>query len=208
MRVTFKALAATAMLAASLPATGQAQPGAPRPAAPPAPAAQPAPAAGPDGNPDRTMAVFSDWVVRCETRPANGTAAAARLCEMAQTTQDQRQQPVAVLAIGRVAKGEPLRLVAQVPVNLQVGPPAKLMLEVPNRPAEAPLTIAFRNCTPRGCFAELELRDEAVLRRLRARPAEAAGRLEWKDAGGGDASIPVSFRGFTAALDALAKEGE
>ena len=77
------------------------------------------------------MAVFTDWVVRCETRAANGTAPAARLCEMAQTTQDQRQQPVAVLAIGRTAKGEPLRLVAQVPVNLQVGPPAKLVLDIP-----------------------------------------------------------------------------
>ena len=206
MRVTFKALAATAMLAASAPTIGQAQT-AQRPAAPPAQAA-PNPAPAGESSPDRTMAVFADWVVRCETRAASGTTPAARLCEMAQTTQDQRQQPVAVLAIGRTAKGEPLRLVAQVPVNLQVGQPAKLVLDIPNRPAEAPLTVAFRNCMPRGCFAELELRDEAVLRRLRARPAEAAGRLEWKDAAGGDASIPVSFRGFTAPLDALAKEGE
>ena len=206
MRVTFKALAATAMLAASAPTIGQAQT-AQRPAAPPAQAA-PNPAPAGESSPDRTMAVFADWVVRCETRAASGTTPAARLCEMAQTTQDQRQQPVAVLAIGRTAKDEPLRLVAQVPVNLQIGPPAKLVLDIPNRPAEAPLTVAFRNCIPRGCFAELELRDDAVLRRLRARPAEAAGRLEWKDASGGDASIPVSFRGFTAALDALAKEGE
>ncbi len=202
MRVTFKALAATALLASLIPAIGQAQP-APRPAAP-----TPTPAAPAESSPDRTMAVFADWVVRCETRPASGSTPATRLCEMAQTTQDQRQQPVAVLAIGRTTKGEPLRLVAQVPVNLQVGPPAKLVLDIPNRPAEAPLTVAFRNCAPRGCFAELELRDEAVLRRLRSRPAEAAGRLEWKDAGGGDASIPVSFRGFSAALDALTKEGE
>ncbi|WP_160299791.1 invasion associated locus B family protein [Belnapia sp. F-4-1] len=202
--MTFKALAATVMLAAFVPAIGQAQPAAQRPAAQPQPAQAPAA----ESSPDRTMAVFTDWVVRCETRAASGTASATRLCEMAQTTQDQRQQPVAVLAIGRTVKGEPLRLVAQVPVNLQIGPPAKLVLDIPNRPAEAPLTVAFRNCIPRGCFAELELRDDAVLRRLRARPAEAAGRLEWKDASGGDASIPVSFRGFTAALDALAKEGE
>jgi len=206
MRVTFKTLAVAAVLAALAPALGQAQPSGQRAAPPPPPQAAPQPAA--EHGPDRTMAVFTDWVVRCETRPASGAAPAARLCEMAQTTQDQRQQPVAVLAIGRTAKGEPLRLVAQVPVNLQVGPPAKLVLDMPNRPAEAPLTVAFRNCTQRGCFAELELRDEAVLHRLRARPAEAAGRLEWKDAAGGDTSIPVSFRGFTAAMDALAKEGE
>jgi hypothetical protein len=47
-----------------------------------------------------------------------------------------------------------------------------------------------------------------VLRRLRARPADAAARLEWKDAGGGGASIPVSFRGFAAALYAPAMEGD
>ncbi|SDB61175.1 Invasion protein IalB, involved in pathogenesis [Belnapia rosea] len=154
------------------------------------------------------MAVFADWIVRCETRAAAGTAPAARQCEMAQTTQDQRQQPVAVVALGRTGKGEPLRIVAQVPVNLQIGPPARLVLDIPNRPAEPPLALAFRNCVPRGCFAELEMRDEAVLRRLRSRPAEAAARMEWKDAAGGDASIPVSFRGFAAAFEALAKESE
>ena len=124
---------------------------------------------------------------------------------MAQTTQDQRQQPVAVLALGRSAKGEPLRLVAQVPVNVQVTQAARLVLDQPGK-QEAPLTLGFRNCSPRGCFADLELRDEAVLRRLRSRPAEAAGRLEWRDATGAEASIPVSFRGFAPAYEALAKE--
>ncbi|MBL6457643.1 invasion associated locus B family protein [Belnapia sp. T6] len=177
---------------------------APRAAAQPTQA--PAPTPAPE-SPERTAAVFADWVMRCETRPANGTNPAARLCEMAQTTQDQRQQPVAVLAIGRVAKGEPLRLVAQVPVNVQVGQPARMVLDTPAR-QEPALTLPFRSCNPRGCFAEFDLRDEAVLRRLRSRAADAPARLEWRDATGAEAAIPVSFRGFSAAYDALAKEPE
>jgi invasion protein IalB len=58
-----------------------------------------------------------------------------------------------------------------------------------------------------GCFAEFELRDEAVLRRLRGRNPDQQGRLEFKEPSGQDIAIPVSFRGFTAALEALQKEG-
>jgi invasion protein IalB len=146
--------------------------------------------------------MFGDWAMRCEQQP-NG-----RTCEMAQTIQDQqRQQPVAVVALGRAAKGQPLRLVAQVPVNVQVSEAARLVLEIPGR-QEAPLALAFGKCVPQGCFAELELRDQAVLRRLRGRPADAAGRLEWRSAAGAEATIPVSFRGFVAAYDALAKEAD
>ena len=201
----------TALLIATLGGgLAQAQP-APRPAAqapaPAAPAPAPPAAATPAESPERTMAVFGDWVVRCEGRAATATAPAGRNCEMAQTTTDQRQQPVAVLALGRQAKGEPLRLVAQLPVNVQPGPGARLTLDLPGR-AEPPLPLPFRHCIPNGCFADAELRDEALLRRLRSRPAEAAGKLEWRNAAGVDSSIPVSFRGFGAAYEALAKEAE
>ena len=201
----------TALLIATLGGgLAQAQPAA-RPAAPAAPAAPApapvAPAATPADSPERTMAVFGDWVVRCEGRAATATAPAGRNCEMAQTTTDQRQQPVAVLALGRQAKGEPLRLVAQLPVNVQPGPGARLTLDLPGR-AEPPLPLPFRHCIPNGCFADAELRDEALLRRLRGRPAEAAGKLEWRNAAGAESSIPVSFRGFGAAYEALAKEAE
>jgi len=142
------------------------------------------------------MASFGDWVVRCEQRPTGG-----RGCEMAQTSADQRQQPVSVLALGRPARGAPLRLVAQVPVNVSVGQPAQVTID----PA---LTLPFKSCTPRGCFAELELRDAAILQRLRSRAAEAAARLEWRDAAGQEAGVAVSFRGFTAAFEALSRESE
>jgi invasion protein IalB len=97
--------------------------------------------------------------------------------------------------------------VAQVPVNVQVAQAARLVLDAAGR-QEAPLVLTFRNCVPAGCFAELELRDQAALRRLRGRAADAAGRLEWRNAAGGEAGIPVSFRGFAAAYDALAKQAD
>lgn len=190
------------LLGLALPAAAQpARPAAAPP--PPTPAAAPSPPPAAE-SPDRTTAVFGDWVVRCETRP---TTPPVRGCEMAQTTADQRQQPVSVLAVGRQAKGEPLRLVAQVPVNVQTGQAAKLVLDSPGR-QEPPLTLAFRHCIPNGCFADIELRDDALLRRLRGRPPEAAGRLEWRNAAGAEIAIPVSFRGFATAFEALAKEAE
>lgn len=177
---------------------------APPPTAPaPATAPTPAPAADPGESPDRTMAVFGDWIMRCAVRAAPATG---RNCEMAQTTADQRQQPVAVLAIGRKAHGEPLRLVAQVPVNVQPAQAARLALDGPGR-TEAPLLLPFRHCILSGCFAEVELREDS-LRRLRGRAADAAGRLEWRNAAGQDTAIAVSFRGFNAAYEALSKEPE
>ncbi|HEY4253077.1 MAG TPA: invasion associated locus B family protein [Roseomonas sp.] len=167
-----------------------------RPATPPAaPAAAPAPAPS-ASTPERTLSSFGDWVVRCEQRPAGG-----RGCEMAQTSTDQRQQPVAVLALGRPARGEPLRLVAQVPVNITTAQAARITIE----PA---LVLPFKSCTPRGCFAELEMRDAALLQRLRSRAADAAARLEWRDAAGQEAGVALSFRGFAAAYDALSRETE
>lgn len=175
--------------------TAQANPGQPTPGA-----AQPA--AGEGGGPERTTAQFGDWAVQCAVLPQGNR----RICEMAQLVQDQqRQQPVAVVAVGRTTKEQPMRIAVRVPVNVVVSAPAQLVLD---GTAGEPLTLSFTRCTlnPVGCFAERELRDD-VLRRLRSRPAEQGGRVVWRDAAGGEASIPVSFRGFAAAYDALLREG-
>jgi invasion protein IalB len=187
------------------PGPAMAQP-APRGTAQPA---TPAPRATPEG-PDRTQAVFADWTLRCETRPPApnappGAAAPARNCEIAQTAHDQQQHPIAALALGRLTRSEPFKLTAHLPLNVQVATPAQLVLEAPGR-REAPLTLPFRSCTQRGCFAQIELRDEAMLRRLRSHPAEAPARLEWHDPAGGEQTAAISFRGFGAAFEALGRE--
>jgi invasion protein IalB len=175
------------------------------------PQAAPEAAAGPD----RTSAVFGDWTLHCMPRhapPAGGPPPGrGRVCEMVQTAQDQRGQTITAFGVARATRTDPLRLVALVPVNVQPAQPVRLVLEPPGaaatqagRPAE--LALPFQNCQPRGCAAEAEMRDEAMLRRLRARPADQQGRLEWRDAAGQTRTIPVSFRGFAAALEALERE--
>jgi len=187
-----KAAALLGVLAVPAVAPG-AQTARPAPApATPAPAAQAPRAEGPD----RTVAQFSDWSVTCAT-----PAGAARACEMAQAVQNPARQLSAVMAIGRSAKGAPMRLVVQVPVNVRVAQPLRMAAE-----GGEPITLAFRSCNNLGCFAEMELRDDALLRRLRTHPADQAGRLEWRDAGGNELALPVSFRGFVPALDGLLRE--
>ena len=115
--------------------------------------------------PDRTTALFGDWTVHCE-----GRAGAGRVCEMAQTRQDPRQQIAAILALGRLAPDQPYRLIARVPVNVQVATAARLA-EGPGT-ADPSISLAFRSCGPLGCFAEAELADQAATRRLRGRPAD------------------------------------
>ena len=176
--------------------------------APPA-QAQPAraqpPASPPTELPDRTQATFGEWAVRCETqRPANQPV--VRACEIALTMNDQRGQPIAQIVMGRTARTEPHRMLVQLPLEMRVDQPARLLLDPAAPPAEA-LSLPFRLCsaTRGGCFGELDALAPAVLSRMRAR-ADNQGRLDFRDATGRDVQILFSFRGFGQALDALARE--
>ena len=54
-----------------------------------------------------------------------------------------------------------------------------------------------------GCFAEFEVKDETIKQRI---AISAPGKLTFADAGGHEISVPISFKGFTAAFDALLKD--
>lgn len=156
------------------------------------------PAAG--QSPTRTTATYDDWTVRCETPPATPPATAQKICEIFQTQQLQGQAaPAWQVAIGRAAKADPLRLVVQMPVNVWLAAAPRLALD----DKQPPLALAHKRCMPAGCFADAELGDD-MLRRLRARTEP--GRIEYKDAIQRDVAVPLSFKGFAAALDALAKQ--
>jgi invasion protein IalB len=161
----------------------------------PRPAPEPPPA--PDEAPQSTTATYGDWVLQCVTRagPPRET-----VCDMAQVTQIQGKNiPFSRVAVARPQKGQPVKLIAQVPVN------ASFATEVRLQPAEneAALQVPFANCTPNGCFAEFDLKDDAI-RKLKA--AAGAGKLSFADAGGHDVTVPVSFNGFGQAFDALARK--
>lgn len=146
--------------------------------------------------PQRTTATFDDWTVRCETR---GTPP-VKNCEMVQAVTAQGQtNPVAQVAIGRAGKSEPVKVVFQLPINVWIQNGVKLVYDT----KIAGLAASFRWCVPSGCFADLDLKDD-IVKRMRA--ATEQGRFEFKDASQRDVAIPVSFKGFSQAFDAMTKE--
>jgi invasion protein IalB len=146
--------------------------------------------------PQRTSASYEDWTLRCEIQ---GTPA-QKACEIAQSATAQGQPaPLSQIAIGRPVKSEPMKIIFQVPVNVWLPTGTKLVYDE----KEPGLAATFKRCMPTGCFAEADLKED-LAKKLRARTVN--GRLEFKDAVQRDVAIPVSFKGFGQAFDALSKE--
>lgn len=164
-----------------------------------APAATPEVSRVVDAEPNSTSASFGDWVLRCQ-RLGNG-ADVQHVCEVAQQIHGQDQQnPVGELAIGRLKKGDPLRLTFVLPVNVTFLKPPTFSADgsVPE-----PLDLGWRKCLPGGCIADALLKDD-VLRRWKTQ--KVAGRITWTDAAGRDLAVQLSSRGLTQAIDALSNE--
>lgn len=144
--------------------------------------------------PQSTAATYGDWVVQCQMQ--SGTPP-KKICAMAQVTQVQgKNVPFSRVMIAEPEKSEPLKLVVQVPVNASFA----TMVRVQTTASDPGMAASFARCVPLGCFADFEINEE-TLKKLRA--ATGAGKLTFPDAGGRDVVIPVSFKGFSAALDAL-----
>ena len=149
--------------------------------------------------PGTTIAGYGDWVLRCQRVGAQGKT--MRVCEVAEMIQVQGQNaPIAQVAIGRMARGEPLRLTAAVPPAVTFPSAVRIVAEKEGRA----LDLEWRRCLPGGCFADVPVKDD-LLKRWRG--LTEPGRLTFKDASGREVSLPLSFRGLAQALDALAKEG-
>ncbi len=160
-------------------------------------AAPTAPAAASSESPQRTTATYDDWVLQCETRTGPPPE---KICDMAQVTQVQgRNTPFSRVAVLRPVKGQPVKLIIQVPINASFAAPVR----VSTAESDAGITSPFARCVPAGCFSEFELRDD-VLKKFRT--ASGAGKISFPDAGGHDVTVPLSFKGFAQAYDALAKE--
>ncbi len=196
----FFAAAAAAQQPAAHPSpqrAPQAQP-MPNPQASPA-VAQPTPSAQPaQGNlPQRTTATYDDWIVQCD---AQSGGASHKFCEMTQVTQFQgNNQPFSRIAVLRPTKEQSRRLVVQVPVNVTFSANVRVQIN----DSDPGLVGPFARCVPGGCFAEFDLKDDAV---KKFRSTNTAGKLSFADAGGHNISVPVSFKGFGQAYDALMAE--
>ena len=90
-------------------------------------------------------------------------------------------------------------MVFQLPINIYIPGGVRFVYDG----KETPLPATYRWCVPAGCFADIELKEDLV-KRLRTRTLP--GRFEFQDAAQRNVAIPVSFKGFGQAFDALAKE--
>ena len=138
--------------------------------------------------PRRTTATYADWVVQCETEAQQPRQ---KVCDIAQSTQVQgRNLPFSRVAIAHPVKGQPVRLVVQVPVNITFA----INVRIQTGDADAGVAAPFARCTPNGCFAGFDIKDD-VLKKFRA--AIGAGKLSFADAGRYDVSVPLSFNALT-----------
>ena len=145
---------------------------------------------------DRTTATYEDWVVECQ---AGAGSPPRQTCDMAQLTLVQgKNAPYSRVALESPKAGGQLKLIIQVPVNVSIA----TNVVIRTGDADPGLTAPFARCTPEGCFADFVVGDEA-LKRLRA--AGGGGHLNFADAAGRQVVIPLSFKGFGQALDALAR---
>jgi len=190
----FRKAVIAAIAAASLTASGistTAEQPVQRPAAPRPPVVRPS--AGTE-TPQSTSATYDDWVVQCQMQVGTPPK---KICVMEQVTQVKgKNVPFSRLMITQPLKGDLLKLVVLVPVNVSLA--AKVRLQ--RTASDVDMAVAFSRCVPIGCFADFEINDE-LLKKLRA--VSGAGKLTFADAGGHDVVIPVSFKGFGAALDAM-----
>jgi invasion protein IalB len=160
-------------------------------------AAQTAAQAPAQSAPQQTTATYEDWIVRCETLQGPPVQ---KTCEMVQYTQVKGQQGVLTqVAIGRPLKGQPVKMVVQVPVGVWL--PTGVTLTTGSK--DPGISATFKRCATAGCFADTDVRDDTI-RKLRALTDQ--GHIDFKDGAQKDVSLPVSFKGFGAAYDALSKE--
>ncbi len=144
-----------------------------------------------------TTATYDDWVLQCQS---SAGPTPQKICDIAQVTEVQgKNLPVSRVAISRPAKGQPFRLVVQVPVNVSLR--ANVLIKV--NQSDPGLAAPFDRCLPGGCFADFELKEDVIKKFL---GGTAAGKITFKTANEQTATIPISFKGFAQAFDALIKQ--
>ncbi|MFY7925000.1 MAG: invasion associated locus B family protein [Aquidulcibacter sp.] len=147
--------------------------------------------------PEFTTAGFGDWLLRCSQPEGR-----ARNCEVIHAVTVQGQT-LAQLAIGRAAAGQPLMLTLVVAPNITVTTAPKIALPGAAGRASSNVDLNWRRCLPGLCFADANASD-ASLAQMRRQTEN--GRLDFQTADGRDMQLPISFRGISAALDALGRE--
>ena len=146
---------------------------------------------------ERTLATYGDWTVSCAKASRSG---AGKSCGLVQVQKNKGQTTtVSQIGIGRDIKTDPVKISIEIGANAWIPTGVKLTAS-----DNAFVIIAsFKWCISTRCLADAELSDVDI-KNLRAQ--KDAGRIVYKSASQTDVSIPVSFSGFSEALNALQKE--
>lgn len=138
---------------------------------------------------------FGDWTQLCKTRPG----VSGRKCFLTQTviqTKDKNRQGLLAITIGLIGPDQKPSMALRVPLELGVLLPPGFKFNVPGI---EPTQIVVQSCLPIGCIAKMSLMPDIVA----AMEKSEAGSLEVHTIRKKVIRIPVSFKGFTAALASL-----
>src|SRR5262249_36149236 len=157
-------------------ATAQ-QPRAQAPAVPAAPVAAPAPAEPPKEVPQRTTASYANWVLTCDIWAGPPSRKNCEIVQVVQAQAQGRTVPFSSVAVLRPVKGQPTKLMVQVPTNVTLSTNVRIQIADADPGVAAP----FARCVPTGCVVDFELKDD-VLKKFRA--ASGNGRITYADVSG------------------------
>jgi invasion protein IalB len=145
--------------------------------------------------PRRTTATYSDWTVTCVMRPGTNE----KSCSIGEAQAVQEASSSVQLVLERRDPGGALRMLLSMPANVWIRAGVRLRAGDDDSGAIA----RFVWCIPQRCYAEGVVKQETV---ETLRSPTASAQLEFKDSGQKDITLPVSLKGFSEALSALANE--
>lgn len=147
--------------------------------------------------PDILSETYRDWIVRCQTAPAQGDQSGTRLCEM---VQDLRQQEggerVLSIALRPEENAGDGFLTMITPFGLKVIEQVQIDIDDATI-AQAP----FQTCLPQGCIVQASLGETAI---ASMRGGETAV-IRLPTATGEAFEVSISLLGFTAAWTRLSQ---
>ena len=156
-------------------------------------------------NPKIVTTAFGVWALRCRTlgekaeKDKEGTKP-ARACEISETLEAQDHSgPIAKLSIGRPGGKGDLTAIVILPNNVSF--PSSVNIRSDDKDIWG-VRLDWIRCIPGGCFAQATLAPATV---QHWHGLDTKGAIVFRDATGEDISLPMSFQGFGAALDALNK---
>jgi invasion protein IalB len=143
----------------------------------------------------RTTAIYGDWTLSCVIVPSGWKS-----CGLVQSQKLATQlSAVSQIGVGRTTETGPLKV--SIEIRPDAGAPSEVKLIGDDNVTI--ITAAFKWCTSALCLADADLSDTDI-KSLRSQ--KSRGKLVYKNASQTDVSIPISFSGFSDALDALQKE--